>query len=174
MRTNIKVKCINCGKEFFRLAGRPDSKYCGGRCAINYRYKENPNLGKELTEKAHEVVRGGATSGDKHYKWNGGKRLSKGYVLIGNYNHGRREHIVVAEKMIGRKLRKNEVVHHINENKQDNRPENLKVMDRGEHTILHNVKKYNNKSMAKTIAEIKKKRADKKKTKKVSKTINTI
>lgn len=142
MRTNIKVKCINCGKDFYRLAGRPDSKYCGSSCAIKYRYKKNKNLGKELTKRAHEAVRSGVTKGDNHYKWNGGKRISRGYVLVGNYNNGVREHIVIAEKKIGRKLLKNEVVHHINEDKRDNRPENLKVMDRAKHTILHNRKKY--------------------------------
>ena len=46
-------------------------------------------------------------------------------------------HILLAEQLLGRPLKKNEVVHHINGDKRDNRPENLVVMDRAEHAALH-------------------------------------
>ncbi len=46
-------------------------------------------------------------------------------------------HILLAESILGRSLKENEVVHHINGDKRDNRPENLQVLDRGEHTALH-------------------------------------
>ena len=48
------------------------------------------------------------------------------------------EHVLVAEEMIGRQLKKNkEVVHHINGDKFDNRPENLTVQTRSKHRVLH-------------------------------------
>jgi len=48
-----------------------------------------------------------------------------------------KEHIKIMEDHIGRKLYDNEVVHHINENKKDNRLENLQLMTKSEHSSLH-------------------------------------
>lgn len=53
-----------------------------------------------------------------------------------------REHKRMAEQMIGRPLVRDEVVHHINGKRWDNRPENLQVMTRGDHTRLHNRERY--------------------------------
>lgn len=47
------------------------------------------------------------------------------------------EHRLIAEKKISRILRSYEVVHHINKDKLDNRPNNLEVMTASEHNRLH-------------------------------------
>ena len=47
------------------------------------------------------------------------------------------EHLVIAEKKIGRRIYRSEVVHHINGNKRDNRPQNLEVMPKRKHFALH-------------------------------------
>jgi len=51
------------------------------------------------------------------------------------------EHRYIMEKHIGRKLLRTEIIHHINENPLDNRIENLKIVSRGEHTVIHNTNK---------------------------------
>jgi len=47
------------------------------------------------------------------------------------------EHVMVMENHIGRRLQSDEVVHHKNGNRQDNRLPNLQLMTRSEHSLMH-------------------------------------
>jgi len=76
--------------------------------------------------------------------FNSGKlKHSKGYVLVKDPSHPRShngyvlEHVLIAEKKLGRPLKTNEVAHHINGIKDDNRPENIEVMTRSAHSVHH-------------------------------------
>lgn len=84
-------------------------------------------------------------SGHNHPNWKGGRSVNcQGYVTVPAKDHpnampnGRiLEHRLVAEKKLGRLLESNEVVHHIDGNKENNDPSNLVVFTREKHNLTH-------------------------------------
>ena len=62
-----------------------------------------------------------------------------GYLREKTKDGWSQHHKLVMERNLGRKLLKNECVHHKNEIKTDNRIENLQLMTMKEHTQLHHI-----------------------------------
>lgn len=110
--------------------------FCSKSCHAKYYFCNKKPWNKGLT---------GLMTGEKNPTWKGGKYKDKnGYIHVRNTNHPNcssngyvLEHRLILEKELGRYLKKNEIVHHINEIKDDNRLENLVVMSQSKHVGLH-------------------------------------
>ena len=127
---------------------------CGGKVVVEYgslTRKKNPTqscgcLGKEYQATINNV-------GPNNPVWKGGRtQMSTGYIRLAKpyveanhpdllpliaFNRGFfvHEHVLVMTKMLGRALYKNEVVHHKNGIRDDNRPENLELCTTATHIL---------------------------------------
>ena len=88
--------------------------------------------------------RTGPRAGAEHTGWKGGTRLVKGYVMQWSPDHPRAtkqgyvaEHRLVAEKVLGRYLLPDEVVHHRDGDSMNNAPANLQVFDSNADHLRH-------------------------------------
>lgn len=122
-RNQIKTVCERCGKPVCKSpSDATERNFCSRKCHMETLNTElNPY---RMTAEVRRKIRLSRLDSGK-----GG-----GYSKL----YGRHTHRVIAEKMLGRKLIKGEVVHHIDKNKRNNSPENLMVFkSQKEHAAWH-------------------------------------
>jgi len=122
-RVKVKIKCDWCGKVIIRKKGRVGKlphHFCDRKCCYKWKSKH--------------LIR------EKSPTWKGGRyHTTDGYIKVYAFEHPNNvtgyvwEHRLVMEKKLGRYLTKDEIVHHLNGIKDDNREENLLVTTRKRH-----------------------------------------
>ena len=114
--------CDVCGK-LFQPKRHTTGKFCGRYCAWVSRGGAafNARIARESAGKRGDGQRGSGRP-DTYVKMN-----------------GRHQHRVVIEKKLGRRLRSDEVVHHIDGNPHNNRLKNLVVLTRAAHMREHGI-----------------------------------
>jgi hypothetical protein len=121
---NYFYECESCGTpcQAYRSPSASTPRFCSVTCTGQSQIgSSNPSFtgGRHKADTGYIRV----LAPDHH------ESDSRGYVF---------EHRLIAEQTIGRRLRSGEVVHHLNQIKHDNRPENLQVMpSQAAHLALH-------------------------------------
>jgi endogenous inhibitor of DNA gyrase (YacG/DUF329 family) len=121
-RKGVERRCEGCGEAIYVVPSMGVRRFCNRACFEHHRRKRS---GTGRTHNGREVIRD-----------------HSGYLRIWEPDHpaanqGRvLEHRWVIEQAIGRFLTSDEHVHHLNGVKDDNRLENLQVMDAQEHRLL--------------------------------------
>lgn len=121
----IKTVCAGCGKEIWKYPSqlrRSKEHFCSRACHMAKMNAElNPYRMTDDVRSALSLSKRGTGERRTYEKTN-----------------GRHVHRLVAEQILGRKLLPGEVVHHINSDKRDNRPENIMVFkNQAEHARWH-------------------------------------
>lgn len=125
-KNSLLCKCLECGDSFYRRESHIYKKaFCSNQCYLAYKKVKSPSGSKATNWKGGTIT----IRGYKYkYAPNHPNATQKGYVF---------EHRLVIEKKLGRYLKPEEEVHHINKDRSDNRLNNLELMKRGEHQRMH-------------------------------------
>lgn len=146
----VLVICDGCGcvkqliyanyrrsQEVHNRNGLTYCKSCASKInGLKKRGKPAYNRGKKLPPDK---------KGENHPKWKGGKFISSdGYVMryVGKssdigWQSYKKEHILIVEELLKRKLNGSEIIHHIDGDKLNNQVDNLYITNSTGHRVAH-------------------------------------
>ena len=135
----VQVECEKCGIQRWVQYGNINRKFLATNSKETL-CKKCATVGNKWAEGKVPWNKGKSYfNGKDHPQWKGGKWVSSdGYVMVYNpensdlkvgWNKYKKEHILKMENKLKRKLNKNEVVHHIDGNKLNNKLSNLCLID---------------------------------------------
>ena len=135
----ITVRCAWCGKEIRTFPCKiKKHNFCSRRCLAEFSNKsKNPEGYRNLKNYAgmsrhmselNRVLNPGRMNFATRAKLSAARR-GNGSGKTYTKSFGVHTHRVVAARMLGRQLPPGEVVHHIDGNKRNNRPDNLMVFE---------------------------------------------
>lgn len=146
----VLLRCDNCGYESSTTfanynkvqeeRGHTGLTFCR-LCAVRANAKKRRGL-----PAWNKGIKRPELRGKNHPSWKGGRYIDNyGYVMrhVGGektavgWEAYRKEHVLVVEEFIGRRLVKGEVVHHIDGDKQNNCIDNLYLTDDPGHKVAH-------------------------------------
>lgn len=138
----MKKICSTCKKIFNKKSSDSKKywkkrKYCSLKCSKTWFKKGHKQIGKGNRGRI----------GKDSFSYKGGRNTSiAGYIriLIPGTGSYKLEHRLIMEKYLGRKLKREEQVHHINGIKNDNRIKNLELMNIREHSRYETQKQWDN------------------------------
>lgn len=136
MKKRITKQCEVCGSDVTRIPSQfRKNVLCSKACTSVFLSRRMSKMNVELNPDRMTVE-----TRTKLRKARLGKGEGKTYAKT----FSRHTHRVVAEKMIGRKLKRGEVVHHVDEDKRNNHPLNIMVFpNQAAHAAWHKNEQYN-------------------------------
>lgn len=169
--TNRRLTMSEIGKEVgctaatilgnlrrFNITIRPTSEYKRGSKLTKEHIEaiKRRHTGKIVSAETRRKMSDSRKRGKfRSPNWKGGRRIGRtdNYIqiyrpdhLFANKEGYVMEHRLVMERIIGRYLTKNEVVHHKNKVRNDNAPDNLQLMTIKEHMAFHMNERWRNKN----------------------------
>lgn len=140
MQSTVIQKCEHCGKEFARQKRLWKTRFCldckKAKCIV---------CGTDFVKTGQQLAQGIGKYCSKKCESSDcvGRFMKSGYWCVQAKGHPKAyvnhyyEHILVMEKMLGRYLNDDEIVHHKDGNRLNNEPSNLELKTRVEHSRYH-------------------------------------
>lgn len=135
----MTLTCDLCGKVYRSYQCGKYNHFCSIECRRTGAHLMSENITEtDRKRRSEQIIRVNKTINNLPEKRSRNRSAKLDERSTGYRKYfGKHEHRVVAEQILGRPLKSDEVVHHIDGNKRNNDPSNLQIMTQSEHVKLH-------------------------------------